>query len=56
MAGVLLFDDGGNELCVVAGVLPFFDDGGNEFVSWQVCYFVLMTAVMGLCRCRCVTF
>ena len=38
----------------MAGVLHF-DDGGNEFVSWQVCYFLMM-AVMSLCRCRCGTF
>ena len=38
----------------MAGVL-LFDDGGNEFVSWQVCY-ILMTAVVSLCRGRCVTF
>ena len=38
----------------MAGVLPF-DDGGSEFASWQVCY-ILMMAVMSLCRGRCVTF
>ena len=39
----------------MAGVL-LFDDGGNEFVSLQVCYLFLMTAVMSLCRGRCATF
>ena len=38
----------------MAGVLRF-DDGGREFVSWQVCY-LLMVAVMSLCRGRWLIF
>ena len=38
----------------MAGVFPF-DDGVNEFVSWQVCY-ILMMAVVSLCHGRCATF